>query len=76
MRIAHGTAIAIALATLIPAGIGAAGQETARAVAGGGITAPGWTGKMIRTKKRQGRRSTMPSSRLKAPDCTSPPVRR
>jgi len=54
MRIAHGTAIAIALATLIPAGIGAAGQETARAVAGGGITAPGWTGKIDPSEEKAG----------------------
>jgi hypothetical protein len=54
MRIAHGTAIAIALATLIPAGIGAAGQETARAVAGGGITAPGWTGKIDPNEEKAG----------------------
>jgi hypothetical protein len=46
MRIAHGSAIALALAMLIPAGIRAEGQEAARAVAGGGITAPGWTGKI------------------------------
>ena len=37
---------------------------------------PAGPARSIRTKKRQGRRSTMPSSRLKAPDSTSPQVRR
>ena len=46
MRIAHGSAFALAIAMLIPAAIGAQGQETARAVPGGGISAPGWTGKV------------------------------
>jgi hypothetical protein len=54
MRIAHGSAIALALAMLVPAGIGAAGQETARPVAGGGITAPGWTGKIDPGEEKAG----------------------
>ena len=48
MRLVHRSAIAIALVTLIPAAASAqaAAQETNRAVAGGGITVPGWTGKI------------------------------
>jgi hypothetical protein len=54
MRIAHGSALAIAIALLIPTGIGAQGQETARAVAGGGISVPGWTGKIDPNEEKAG----------------------
>jgi len=46
MRLIHLTAFAAALFTLTPATIHAQAQsETSRAVAGGGISVPGWTGK-------------------------------
>jgi hypothetical protein len=53
MRIAHGSALAFAIALLIPA-TGAPGQEAARAVAGGGISAPGWTGKIDANEEKAG----------------------
>jgi hypothetical protein len=64
MRIAHGSAIALALAMLIPAGIRAEGQEAARAVAGGGITAPGWTGKIDPSEEKAGQ--TLNNAKLAA----------
>jgi hypothetical protein len=54
MRIAHGSAVALAIAMLIPTAIGAKGQEAARAVAGGGISAPGWTGKIDANEEKAG----------------------
>jgi hypothetical protein len=64
MRIAHGSAIALALAMLIPAGLRAEGQEAARAVAGGGITAPGWTGKIDPSEEKAGQ--TLNNAKLAA----------
>jgi hypothetical protein len=47
MRLIHRTAFSTALLVLIPTSIYAQAQsETARAVAGGGISVPGWTGKV------------------------------
>jgi hypothetical protein len=54
MRLIHGSALAIAIAVLVPPMIGAQGQETARAVAGGGVTAPGWTGKVDASEEKAG----------------------
>jgi hypothetical protein len=54
MRIAHGSAFALAIAMLIPATIGAQGQETARAVPGGGISVSGWTGKVDPNEEKAG----------------------
>jgi hypothetical protein len=45
MRLVYGSTLAVALAMLVPPALSARGQETARAVAGGGISVPGWTGK-------------------------------
>src|SRR3954462_3123646 len=47
MRLVYGSALAVALASLVPLSPAAQApaQETNRAVAGGGITAPGWQGK-------------------------------
>ena len=46
MRLVYGSALAVALASLVPLSPAAqAPQETNRTVAGGGITAPGWQGK-------------------------------
>ncbi len=47
MRFFYGPALALTIATLVPAMLPAQGQtETSRAVEGGGISAPGWTGKV------------------------------
>jgi hypothetical protein len=47
MRLVYGSALAVALASLVPLSPAAQApaQETNRTVAGGGITAPGWQGK-------------------------------
>src|SRR3954469_5255911 len=49
---------------LTPQGIGAQAQETARAVAGGGITAPGWTGKIDANEEKNG--ATLNNAKLAA----------
>ena len=68
MRLVYGSAVAVAVAMLVPAMIGAQAPETARPVAGGGVTVPGWTGKSTPAKRRPGRRSTTRSSRRRATD--------
>ena len=45
MRLMYGSALAVAIAVLAPPVIGAQGQEANRTVTGGGISAPGWSGK-------------------------------
>lgn len=52
MRLVYGSAVVIAVAMLAPAVTGA--QETARAVAGGGISVPGWTGKIDASEEKAG----------------------
>src|SRR4026209_121540 len=64
MRIAHGSALAIAIAMLIPAATGARGQEAARAVPGGGFSAPGWTGKIDANEEKAGQ--TLQNAKLAA----------
>jgi len=55
MRLVHGSALAVAIVMLVPPVIGAHGQaETARAVAGGGISVAGWTGKVDAGEERGG----------------------
>jgi hypothetical protein len=54
MRIAHGSALAVAIAMLVSTTTGALGQEAARAVAGGGVSAPGWTGKIDANEEKAG----------------------
>jgi hypothetical protein len=58
MRIVYGSALALAIAALTPAGTSAQApapaQETAHAVAGGGISAPGWTGKVDANEEKAG----------------------
>ncbi len=55
MRVVHGCAFAVALAMLVPPVVGAQGQtESARSVAGGGISAPGWTGKIDANEEKAG----------------------
>jgi hypothetical protein len=48
MRFAHSSALAVAVIVSMPFAMGAQAQqpETARAVAGGGITVPGWAGQV------------------------------
>ena len=69
MRIAHGSALAIAIAMLIPIGTRVQGQETAKPVAGGGISVPGWTGKIDASEEKAGQ--TL--NNAKAAGCTSRP---
>lgn len=54
MRIAHGSALAVAIAMLVSTTTGALGQEAARAVAGGGVSVPGWTGKIDANEEKAG----------------------
>jgi hypothetical protein len=65
MRCIHASALALALviAMLIPAGNRALAQgDAARAVAGGGITVTGWTGKIDANEERSG--STLKNAKL------------
>jgi hypothetical protein len=62
MRLVHGSALAVALAILVPPAIGAQGQDTARAVAGGGVSVPGWTGKIDANEEKSG--ATLKSAKL------------
>ena len=56
MRLAYASAFAAALALLAPAGAGVQGfQDADRAVKGGGITVPGWQGKIDARAAKQGR---------------------
>lgn len=55
MRIYHGATIAAAIIMLSPAIVKAQGQaETARAVAGGGISVPGWVGQVDDSAQKDG----------------------
>ena len=54
MRLVYGSAVAVAVAMLVPAMIGAQAPETARPVAGGGVTVPGWTGKIDPGEEKSG----------------------
>jgi hypothetical protein len=55
MRLVYGSALAMALAALVPLTPAAqAPQETNRAVAGGGITATGWSGQIDASAEKQG----------------------
>lgn len=54
MRLVSKSAIAVALALLIPPVIGAKGQDAAKPVAGGGISVPGWTGKIDASEEKAG----------------------
>jgi hypothetical protein len=54
MRLVHISAIAVAAALLIPAGLGAQNQDADRSVAGGGIKIDGWMGKVDARPARQG----------------------
>lgn len=54
MRLVHASALAIALALLIPALPGAQAQDPDRKVAGGGIDVPGWKGKVDAAAAKKG----------------------
>ena len=55
MRLIYGSALTIALVTLTaPVGSAQAQTETSRVVAGGGISVPGWTGKIDPNEERAG----------------------
>ena len=55
MRLVHGSALAAAIVMLVPTAIGAQGQpETARTIPGGGISVPGWTGKIDDSEEKAG----------------------
>ena len=55
MRLSHTLALAAAVVMLIPSAIRAqASSETSRAVAGGGISVPGWTGKIDASEEAKG----------------------
>ena len=55
MRLVYGYALAVAAAMLVPPGLGAqAQQDAAKSVDGGGITAPGWTGKIDANEEKAG----------------------
>src|SRR5450756_257527 len=56
MRVMQALACAVTLAVLVPPVMGAQGQapETARAIAGGGITVPGWIGKIDANEEKAG----------------------
>jgi hypothetical protein len=54
MRFVPGSALAAAIVMLAPVFISAQGQDAARVVAGGGITVPGWTGKIDPQEEKAG----------------------
>ncbi|HEY7292502.1 MAG TPA: hypothetical protein VH583_21880 [Vicinamibacterales bacterium] len=54
MRLISGSALALAIVSLAPAVFSAHGQEGARAIAGGGISVPGWTGKIDASEEKAG----------------------
>ena len=65
MRLVHGYALVVAAAMLVPSTMGAqAPADAAKAVAGGGITAPGWTGKIDANEEKNGQ--TLNSAKLAA----------
>jgi hypothetical protein len=54
MRLISGFALAVGIVMLAPWHMGAQGQEGARAVPGGGISVPGWTGKIDANEEKAG----------------------
>jgi len=55
MRFIYSSTFVVAILMLIPA-MGTAQDETSRSVAGGGISAPGWTGKIDANEERSGQK--------------------
>jgi hypothetical protein len=63
MRRVYGSAVALAAITLLPLANAAQGQmETSKAVAGGGISVPGWMGKIDANEEKRG--STLSNAKL------------
>jgi hypothetical protein len=57
MRFIHTSILAVTIVMLIPAMGKSQGQtETSRSVAGGGISVPGWTGKIDANEERAGQK--------------------
>ena len=54
MRFIWRSALVVSIVSLVPSVFGAQGQEGARAVAGGGISVPGWTGKIDANEEKAG----------------------
>lgn len=54
MRLIPGSALAIGVAILVAPFVHAQGQDAARSVAGGGISVPGWTGKIDAKEEKAG----------------------
>ena len=55
MRLSHTLALAAAIVTLMPSAVNAqASSETSRSVAGGGVSVPGWTGKIDTSEEAKG----------------------
>jgi hypothetical protein len=54
MRFVHGLTVAIVLTVLAPHTLDAQAQDAARAVAGGGISVPGWQGKIDAQEEKAG----------------------
>ena len=54
MRLVYSFVFTVALATFVHAGISDQGQDAARAVTGGGISVPGWTGKIDAQEEKAG----------------------
>ena len=54
MRFISGLALVVASVSLAPAVFSAQGQEGARTVSGGGISVPGWTGKIDANEEKAG----------------------
>ena len=55
MRFVIGCALAAAVATFAPTFIAAEGQDAARVVKDGGISVPGWQGKIDAQEEKAGR---------------------
>ena len=63
MRLLHQTCFAIAAIAIVPTALRAQDAgETSRAVAGGGISVPGWTGKIDANEEKAGQ--TLNSAKL------------
>jgi len=62
MRLVHASAVAVAAALLVPAGLTAQNQDPDRVVAGGGIMVEGWKGKV--DARAAGRGSTVKDSKF------------
>ena len=54
MRLVYGLTFAIAAALVVPSALGAQAQETARKIAGGGITVAGWQGQVDPNEAKAG----------------------